>query len=134
MILYYLCVGTTMFHGNVSENIVSMHELTDLASFDETRAECISKLELIEDKVARNLVSLMLKKDPRQRLSASRILTHPFFTGRQTSFGNQYVLYHVFLSYRVATDFRHAQLLYEVLTDAGLSVWLVTLYYLKKNE
>jgi hypothetical protein len=51
--------------------------------------------------------------------------SHPFLTGSTTfvRLAGQLAPYHVFISYRVASDSHHAEYLYDKLTAAGITVW-----------
>eukprot|EP01041_Mallomonas_annulata_P014762 gene14762-biopygen7665 len=56
--------------------------------------------------------------------SAERALTHPFFTGKQcTRLQGEKAAWDIFLSYRVASDSHHVEMLYDALTAKGLKVW-----------
>jgi hypothetical protein len=82
------------------------------------------KLELIDDKLARNLLSQMLMKDPKKRPSVSRVLAHPFFTGKPViRMAGEEAEFDFFLSYRVASDSVHVRVLYDLLTSEGYKVW-----------
>jgi ankyrin repeat protein/serine/threonine protein kinase len=115
MILYELCVGETLFHANGQDNIDEEQLLALYHWTDEFKQKRLNK---IKDKVARNLISQLLSKDPSKRLPVTRVLAHPFITGKPfTRLVGQAPLYDVFLSYRVATDQCHARELYRLLTD-----------------
>jgi hypothetical protein len=82
------------------------------------------KLATVISPLARNLLSQMLHKDPAKRPTISRVLSHPFLSKKQyTRMVGEDAEYDVFLSYRVASDVQHAELLYELLTEAGMKVW-----------
>jgi hypothetical protein len=52
------------------------------------------------------------------------ILNHAFLTGRNiTRLMEDEPEYDIFISYRVASDFHHAELLYNLLTSNGFKVW-----------
>jgi hypothetical protein len=121
VILYYLCVGATLFQGTVDDNIFSINGLVELANFDENDRYWSQMIEQVQDNKARNLVSLLLKRDPGDRLRTRRILTHPFITNAALT--RQVVETNVFISYRVASDFKHAEAVYNKLTAAGITVW-----------
>ena len=108
---------------NLSDNIGDADSLYTLSEFsDEVKAK---KLDLIEDPLLRNLVSQMLTKDPSKRPSISRILAHPFFSGKKVArwFG-QKPKFEVFISYRVAEEKELALALYTKLTEMGIKVYL----------
>jgi hypothetical protein len=121
VILYYLCVGTTLFQGTVEDNIFNPGDLVELANFDENSTYWRNKIELVTDNKARNLISLLLKRDPLTRLRTRRILLHPFLTNQPLR--KPVVETNVFISYRVASDFKHAEAVYNKLTAAGVTVW-----------
>ena len=82
------------------------------------------KLGRVIDKMARNLLSQMLHKDPLQRPTLARILAHPFLSGKKVArlVGDK-PIYDVFLSYRVASDSQHVEKLYNLLTAQGFKVY-----------
>lgn len=73
---------------------------------------------------ARNLISILLSKNPAHRPSCEKILKHPFFTNTNPiRLSDEEASFDVFISYRVASDSSRAQFLYKRLTAAGLKVW-----------
>ena len=92
--------------------------------FDWTDEFKIRRLEKVLDPYARNLVSRLLMKVPSKRPDTSHALSHPFLSGRRVArmIGEE-AEYDVFLSYRVSSDSRHCELMYEMLTERGLRVW-----------
>ena len=87
------------------------------------------KLADVPDKLARNLLSQMLLKDPLQRPSLARVLTHPFLSGKKVvRLVGEKPKYDIFLSYRVASDTHHVEKLYNLLTTPpyNLKVYLDT--------
>jgi hypothetical protein len=83
------------------------------------------KLSIIEDLTGRNLLSLMLMKDPLKRITLERILEHPFISGKNVvRMVGEEPAFEVFISYRVDSDAKHAVKLYDMLTAAGVKVWL----------
>ena len=82
------------------------------------------KLAHVPDQLARNLLSQMLHKEPLQRPSLSRVLAHPFLSGKKVArLVGENPKYDVFLSYRVASDSQHVEKLYELLTAQGFKVY-----------
>ena len=78
----------------------------------------------VKNAYARNLISLMLVKDPKKRLSIAQVLSHSFLTGKKAArLAGDTARYDVFLSYRVASDLPHARMLYRWLTARGVKVW-----------
>ena len=120
-VLYLLCTGTPLFVASVEDN-TSVPEMARILEWsDELKDE---KLSLVSDKYARNLLSLLLVKDPRLRLDASHVLTHPFISGlHPRRMQGEEPAYDVFLSYRVDSDSMHVEMLYNALTTMELKVW-----------
>jgi len=82
------------------------------------------KLARVGDGKARNLLSQMLSKDPKQRPTLARVLAHPFISGQKVArMVGESAKYDVFLSYRVAADAAHVETLYRALTKQGLKVY-----------
>jgi len=82
------------------------------------------KLSQIDDTLARNLVALMLMKDPLKRPGWDRILAHPFLSGAKVRrLPGQQAAFDVFVSYRVSSDKENASFIYEELTKRGVKVW-----------
>jgi len=77
-VLYLLCTAHTLFLLNTDDNLTDQVDFDALYTWDaETLAK---KLSSVKDKLAKNLLSLLLNKDPAKRPSASRVLSHPFLT------------------------------------------------------
>jgi serine/threonine protein kinase/ankyrin repeat protein len=82
------------------------------------------KLQQIEDPLAKNLLSLLLMKDPEKRPTISRILAHPFLSRKQTvRLSDAPAEYDLFLSYRVSSDLVIAESIYNRLTALGYKIW-----------
>ena len=72
---------------------------------------------------ARHLLSLLLYKDPAKRPSATHVLDHPFISGKSPArMQGDKAEFDIFLSYRVDSDSKHVEKLYDGLTAAGLRV------------
>lgn len=109
----FLCDGD----GNIEES-----DLRLLAEWSDSLK--VEKLSRVKNTAARNLISLLLSKEPRKRPSIRHVLVHPFITGKKICrMINDEAEYDVFLSYRVASDSVHAEMLYNMLRSAGLRVW-----------
>ena len=122
-VLYLMCTGMSLFFCDIDDNIGDDEDLRALYEWDDAVRD--RKLSKITDKLARNLVSLMLTKNPQRRIDALHVLDHPFLSGKQaTRLSGEQSEYDVFLSYRVSTDAAHANLLYTALTQRGVKVWL----------
>jgi len=121
-ILYLLCTGCTLFHTNTEDNITGDEEIIDLYDWEAGGKE--RRLANVKNKLARNLISLLLNKEPSKRLQAIRVISHPFLSGNQsTRLVGDAAEYDVFISYRVSSDSLHAEMLYDALTAKGLKVW-----------
>lgn len=121
VLLFKLFSESSLFPSNISDNI-DLEDLDVLYEFsDEYKTK---KLIKVANKEARNLVSLLLMKDPLRRPSMKQILSHPFLTGRNIPrlIGEE-AEFDCFISYRVKTDIELAEGVYNRLTDAGLRVW-----------
>jgi serine/threonine protein kinase/ankyrin repeat protein len=131
-ILYQLCTADVrpLFQAgqddNLSDNISDADDnLFVLAEWSD--ALKARKLSRVIHPMARNLLAQMLHKDPLKRPTLERILSHTFVSKKQfTRLVGQPPLFDVFLSYRVASDTEHVRLLYDLLTAAGMKVWLDT--------
>eukprot|EP01036_Dinobryon_divergens_P035886 gene35886-46585_t len=120
--LFQMYTGEPLFlmddEGNLSQQL--LHNL-----YNWTNSFKTDRLSVIKDVQARNLISRLLSKDPLTRPDAAHVLAHPFVTGnKQTArmIGEE-AQYDVFISYRVDSDFKHAETLYDRLTKCGLKVW-----------
>lgn len=128
-VLYQMCTDDVrpLFQGGQDDNITDyktdignnlwvLHEWSDSIKNN--------KLSRVVDNQARNLLSQMLTKDPTKRPTLDRILHHPFLSGKKTArMSGEVPEYDVFISYRVASDSSHAEILYNMLTDEGLKVF-----------
>lgn len=109
----FLCDGD----GNIEDS-----DLRLLAEWSDSLK--VEKLTRVKNTAARNLISLLLSKEPRKRPSIRHVLVHPFLTGKRISrLISDEAEFDVFLSYRVASDSQHAEMLYNMLRGAGLRVW-----------
>jgi serine/threonine protein kinase len=121
VVIYNICVNAPLFlcdgDGNIEES-----DLRLLAEWSDVLK--IEKLSRVKNLAARNLISLLLSKDPRKRPSVKHVLVHPFLTGKRVSklIGDG-AEFDVFLSYRVNSDAKHAEMLYDMLTASGVTVW-----------
>eukprot|EP01030_Chromulinospumella_sphaerica_P034287 gene34287-biopygen5045 len=125
-ILYQMCTDCRMlFQGGQDDNLKADESADSLFHLEEwSDALKTQKLSLVEDPLARNLLSLMLMKDPTKRPSLARIFEHPFLTGKQVArMVGEKAEFDVFLSYRVWSDASHVEYIYEKLTAEGLKVW-----------
>eukprot|EP01030_Chromulinospumella_sphaerica_P034420 gene34420-biopygen14413 len=124
-IFYQMCTDCRMlFQGGQDDNLRAddADSLFELAQWSDALKS--HKLSLVQDDLARNLLSQMLMKDPAQRPSIARVLEHPFFTGRKVArLVGQEAEFDVFLSYRVWSDKDHVKKLHDELTSQGLKVY-----------
>jgi len=120
--LFLLCTGGTLFVSTVSDDLMYERDWNELWEWTEVTKR--SKLELVQNHLARNLLSLLLMKNPRLRLDAAHVLTHPFLTGVSGSrLQGSAPKWDVFLSYRVDSDLGHVEELYHALVGNSLNVW-----------
>ena len=127
-ILYQMCTADVklLFQGGQDDNVVGVHKGVDnLFALAEWSPELkADKLADVPDKLARNLLSQMLHKDPLQRPSLARVLAHSFLSGKKVArLVGEKPKYDVFLSYRVASDSQHVEKLYNLLTAQGFKVY-----------
>ena len=128
-ILYQMCTADVkpLFQGGQEDNLISVRKGVDnLFSLAEWSPELkADKLADVPDKMARNLLSQMLHKDPLQRPSLARVLAHPFVSGKKVArlVGNK-PKYDVYICCRYASDLQHAEKLFHFLTAQGLKVFL----------
>jgi serine/threonine protein kinase/Leucine-rich repeat (LRR) protein len=121
-LLYLLCSGMNLFRATVEDNVGSDMDLRALMEWAiGTKENCLS---VVKDKMARNLISLLLHKNPERRLNCSQIMSHPFFTGKMPDrLQGEKAKFDVFLSYRVSSDSGHVKQLHDLLEAKGLKVW-----------
>ena len=127
-ILYQMCTTDVkpLFQGGQDDNLVGVRKGVDnlFALAEWNPALKADKLADVLDKLARNLLSQMLHKDPLQRPTLSRVLAHPFLSGTKVArLVGEKPKYDVFLSYRVASDAHHVEKLYNLLTAQGFKVY-----------
>ena len=120
-ILYYMCTGKTLFWMDSADNI-DADNLIELYNWkSDLKSHKVSK---VSDVMARNLVSQLLSKLFDKRPSATRVLFHPFISNRAVArMPGDEPEFDLFLSYRVNSDFKHVELLYNLLTKKRLKVW-----------
>jgi serine/threonine protein kinase len=112
-ILYFLCTGVTLFQASVEDNI-SKADMNLAHYWLETTKE--EKLSAVTDKYARNLLSLLLSRNPRKRPSPDRVLSHPFLSNKRPErMVGEDPKFDVFISYRVASDSAHATMVHDAL-------------------
>ena len=127
-ILYQMCTADVkpLFQGGQDDNLVGVRKGVDnLFSLAEWSPELkAEKLADVPDKLARNLLSQLLHKEPLQRPSLARVLAHSFLSGKKVArLVGENPEYDVFLSYRVASDSQHVEKLYNLLTAQGFKVY-----------
>lgn len=100
VILYFLCVGSSLFHSDRSENIIYQSAFEELHKF--TLAFKKEKLSKVDNHQAKNLISQLLNKDPTKRPTMKQVLMHPFLSMKSTArMVGERANFDVFLSYRV---------------------------------
>ena len=127
-ILYQMCTPDVkpLMQGGQDDNLVGVRKGVDnlFALVDWSPELKADKLSDVPDKLARNLLSQMLHKDPLQRPSLARVLAHSFLSGRKVArLVGEKPKYDIFLSYRVASDAQHVEKLYNLLTAQGFKVY-----------
>eukprot|EP01034_Spumella_vulgaris_P026156 gene26156-32691_t len=129
-LLYQMCSnGKPLFQGSTDDNLSGdakdMNDEDSLWALAEWSDQMkTKKLDKVSNPLGKNLLSLLLEKDPLKRPTLSRILAHPFLTGKKgTRLVGEVPAFDVFISYRVASDAHHAEILYDMLTARGLKVW-----------
>lgn len=123
VVLYNLVVNAPLFLEDNDGNVI---QKTDLEALLEWKDDVkVAKLSAVKDLYARNLISLLLTKDPNKRLTMEKVLAHPFLNPgmRPTRLEGDPPEYDVFISYRVLSDSDLAEALYNELTSRGLSVF-----------
>jgi Protein kinase domain/TIR domain len=125
VVFYHIACNVPLFlcdgDGNIGET-----DLRQLAEWSDHMKN--EKLSRIKNPLARNLISIMLSKDPSKRPSIDKVLNHSFLAVKKANSviatdSNPTAEYDIFLSYRVDTDFNHAKRMYEQLTAVGVKVW-----------
>ena len=102
-VLYLMCTGSTLFQGTVEDNISDETDLAELYEWSDSLKD--RKLKSGMHRTARDLLSLLLNKDPNMRPSASRVLSHPFLTGVSTTrLPGENAVWDVYISYRAECD------------------------------
>jgi serine/threonine protein kinase/ankyrin repeat protein len=115
-----------LFQGDQDDNLSTDPTMDDNlpALADWTKGRKDRKLGRVGDQYARNLLAQMLHRDPLKRPSLTRVLAHPFLSGRKVArLVGEKAKYDVFLSYRVASDSAHVERLYALLTAQGFKVY-----------
>ena len=121
-VLYLLCTGAPIFLTNTNDDLVYAKDMEELWEWSEETKR--NKLDQVKNHLARNLLSLLLIKNPLARLDADHVLSHPFFTGIAGSrLQGTEPNWDVFLSYRVDSDLDHVEELYYALAERGLKPW-----------
>ena len=121
VILFHMVSGEPLFLSNQAD-CIDVTSLQVLCEWGDSHK--LIKLQKIKNPQAQNLVSRLLNKDATRRPSLSAVLLHPFLSGRPaTRLVGDPADFDVFISYRVASDSKHAEILYDKLTTLGLRVW-----------
>ena len=121
VLLFHLCSGEPLFLANFEDNIDDK-QLKTLHDFTESFKR--EKLSKISDKLARNLIAQLLNKNPKMRPTMDRALVHPFISGKVVvRMPGDVAQFHIFLSYRVASDSKNAEYFYNRFTAMGFRVW-----------
>jgi len=122
VVLYELCTGSKLWKSNNQDNIDNINDVESLFQWTLELKE--EKLKEITNIYARNLVSQLLAKDKKNRLSISHTLAHPFITGKEPRrMVGDSARRDLFLSYRVSSDAILVEKIYKRLTTKGFSVF-----------
>lgn len=121
-VLFTLCCGQSLFGANRDDDFADNNEF---AAAQQWTAETKQRrLSLVADPAARNLISQLLAFLPAKRPSLERVLEHPFLSQKKSvRMAGDAAAFDVFLSYRVASDSKHVEMLYHLLTAQGVRVW-----------
>jgi serine/threonine protein kinase len=127
-ILFQLCHKQVLplFQGGCDDNLSTRENdspnLWSLAGYSDALLR--KKLDDIFDPSAANLISQMLAKDAVRRPTIERVLIHPFLSQKPVArLLGEKPQFDIFISYRVASDARHTEYLYNRLTAKGFKVW-----------
>lgn len=115
-----------LFQGDRDDNLTSDVNADDNLQmlFEWSDDVKTKKLSVISDNYAMNLLSRMLMKDPTKRITMGQVLAHPFVSGKKAArWQVDEVEYDAYLSYRTASDFEHATIIYDGLTKRGYRVY-----------
>ena len=127
--LFLLSTGEPLLPVNRDDDLVDGPSICQAASWtDEQLRRKIASAPIEGDqaRLVRDLLKLVLRREPGERASLQSIIEHPFFTGVETArlLSEAAAEWDVFLSYRVDSDSGTAQLLYRLLKAKGLRVYL----------
>jgi serine/threonine protein kinase len=122
-ILYLLCTGEQLFQASIEDNVSGSAMSEVYLWTDDTKEQKLSK---VSDRYARNLISLLLQKNPTKRLTPEQVVGHPFVMGgvQPRRLQGEPPKYDIFLSYRVDSDSEHVDRIYQELLRLELTVWL----------
>ena len=124
-VLYELFTCETLFHCGSKLSLV---DVAQVATFSYSVLK--NKMKKIKNRKARDLLTLLLVKDPSGRTDIGHIFAHSFFTDNRalSNVLNHNEQYDVFLSYRNFSDYATADVVYKFLITAGFSVFIDKLY------
>ena len=120
--LFQMVTGQTLLHADASDNAADGTQLALVQTWDDNSKS--DKLTKVTDRCAKNLLSLLLHREPTRRPRMCHVLSHPYLTRRTPCrmVGDD-ADYDVFISYRVASDAHIAEKVYDCLTAMGIKVW-----------
>lgn len=122
VILFQICAGVPLFQTSLEGNI-SRSEAALLCEWSSNTVQ--QKLQAIQERNCRNMISRLLQKIPERRLHAPEVLDHAFMTLHNPErLVGEKAQYDVFLSYRVVSDQGFAEMLFNELSALGLNVWM----------
>ena len=124
-VLYELFTCETLFHCGSNLSLVDVAQVTTFSN-----SVLKNKMKNVKNRKARDLLTLLLVKDPSGRTDIGHIFAHSFFTDNRalSNVLNHNEQYDVFLSYRNFSDYATADVIYKFLITAGFSVFIDKLY------
>ena len=124
-VLYELFTCETLFQCNSNLSLVDTNQVLDFSI-----SILKNKLRKINNIEARDLLTLLLVKDPSGRTDIGHIFSNSFFTDNRalSNVLNHNEQFDVFLSYRNFSDYATAEIVHKYLISEGFSVYFDKLY------
>ena len=109
-----------------SEQNIDQEQLWELARWDDSSAR--DRVDLVQHRLARHLVSKLLVKEPGKRLTMTEVLSHPFLAATDDvvvshRLAGEVARWDAFLGYRVSTEREALEQLHGELTKRGYRVF-----------
>ena len=131
--LFHMCTGEPLLPVNRDTDLVDGAAMRQALGWsDEQLRRKVGNASMpgdaLQARLVKDLLKLVLRPDPAQRVSLQSVLEHPFFTGQVPSrlSAEASVQWDVFISYRVDSDAALAVQMHDKLTARGLRVYLDT--------